>query len=160
MWPVIYFYPDLTYSVKVFSWFCSNLRFVYMKLVKYILQYVSGTLKLGLTFDRKADTLDDVIGNIDSNFAKSKTDWKSIKNYIFIPTGVAISSLSEFQLIVTLCIYKAKYVAIYKAEKEMFWLKYLLAKLGFWKKSISITLYANNQDSIVLSNNSKFYYWT
>lgn len=28
---------DLTYSVGVFSWFCSKIGFVYIKLVKYVL---------------------------------------------------------------------------------------------------------------------------
>lgn len=48
-----------------------------MELIKYVLRYISGTLNLGLKFDREADISDDVVGYTDSDFAGSKTDRKS-----------------------------------------------------------------------------------
>ena len=44
--------------------------------------------------------------------------------------------------------------------KEAAWLRYLLTELGFQKMSIPVTLYTNNQGSIALSNNPKFYHQT
>lgn len=76
MWPAIHAYSDLTYSLGVLSRFCNILGPVYVKLVKHVLQYISGILDLGLKFDGEVDTPDDVIGYIDFNFAVSKTDRK------------------------------------------------------------------------------------
>ena len=53
MWPAIYDHPDLTYSVRLLSQFCKILRPTYVELVKHILQYISSTLNLGLTLNRK-----------------------------------------------------------------------------------------------------------
>lgn len=73
---------------------------------------------------------------------------------------VAISHLSKLQSIVILSTCKAEYVAMCEAKKETIWLGYLLAKLEFWKKFTLITLYADNQGSIALSNNPEFYQQT
>ena len=70
----MHFCPDLVYLVEVFSRFCSNLRPIHIELVKHILHYIFGTLYLGLTFDEEANTPDDMIGYIYSNFAESKSD--------------------------------------------------------------------------------------
>lgn len=65
--------------IEVFSCFYKNPGPIHVKLVKHILWYISSTLGLGLKFNVEADTLDDVIGYIDSNFARSKTDQKLIE---------------------------------------------------------------------------------
>ncbi len=127
-------------------------------LVKHFLQYVSGILELGLKFDREADTPDDVIGYIDSDFAGSKPDRKSTRGYVFMLAGAAISDSSKFQSIVALFTFEAEYIAICEVRKEAVWLGYLLAELGFQKRSTPVTLYADNQGSIVLLNNSEFHH--
>lgn len=67
----IYFSPDLAlYSVKIFSYFYSNHGLVYVESVKHVLQYVSGILELGLTFDKKVNILDDLIRYINSKFVE------------------------------------------------------------------------------------------
>lgn len=74
MWLAMHSCPDLAYSMGVLSYFCKNPKPVHIKLVKYILQYVSGALDLSLVFDGEADMPDNVVRYTDSNFAKSKTD--------------------------------------------------------------------------------------
>lgn len=113
---------------------------------------------MGLTFNKEADIPDNVIGYIDFDFAGSKTNWKLTRGYVFILVGAAISYLSKLQLIIILSIYEAGKIAICKARKETIWLEYLLAEIGFWKRFTPVRLYANNQDSIMLTNNLKFYY--
>ncbi len=95
IWPAMQSCPNLTYSVGVLSYFCSNPRLAYIKLVKYILQYVSGTLKLSLKFDGAADTPDDMVGYTDSDFAGSKIGQKSTEAYDFMLVGATISHLSK-----------------------------------------------------------------
>ena len=65
--------------------------------------------------------------------------------------GAAISHLFKLQSIVALSTCEAKYIAICEARKEVVWLGYLLAELGFWKKSTPVILYTDNQGSIALS---------
>ncbi len=71
--------------------------------------------------------------------------------------GAAISHSSKLQSIVALSTCEAEYVAMCEAGKEAVWLGYLLAELGFRKRSIPVTLYADNQGSIALSNNPEFH---
>ena len=71
MRPAMHSCPDLAYSVEVLSRFCSNPGLAHIELVKHVLQYVSGTLHLGLKFDREADTLDDVVRYTDSDYTSS-----------------------------------------------------------------------------------------
>ncbi len=69
--------PDFAYSVGVLSCFCSNPGPMHVELVKYVLQYVSGTLELGLVLNGEVDIHDEVIGYTDSDFVGSKIDRKS-----------------------------------------------------------------------------------
>lgn len=85
-----------------------------MKLLKYILQYISRTWDLGLKFDKKVDILDNMIGYVDFNIAKSKKNQKLIKGYVFMLAKTAMSYSSRFLLIVILSIYEIKYIVVYK----------------------------------------------
>ena len=62
----------------------------------------------------------------------------------------AISHLSKLLSIVALLTCEAVYIAICEGEKEVVWLGFLLAELGFQKRSIPVTLYADNHGSIAL----------
>ncbi len=113
----------------VLSRFCSNLGPVNVELVKHLLWYLSGTLYLGLKFDGKADTPDDLVGYKDSDFAGSKTYQKLTRRYVFILAECAINHSSKLQSIIVLLIYEAEYIAICKAKKKVVWLGYLLKEL-------------------------------
>ncbi len=91
----MYSCPDLTYSMRILSRFCSNSGPVHVELIKYVLQYTSVTLELELIYDGKTDIPDNIIGYTNSNFVESKIDWKSIRDYVFILAGVVISHLSK-----------------------------------------------------------------
>lgn len=127
----MHFCPDLAYLVGILSRFCRKPRLVHVELVMHVIQYVSGTLQLGLTFDGEADILNDVIGYIDSNFAKLKLDRKSTEGYLFMLAKAAINHLSKFQSIVALSTKETEYVAMCEEKREAVWLGYMLAKLGF-----------------------------
>lgn len=99
-----------------------------------------------------------MIGYMNSDFTGSETDKKLIEVYVFILAKDVISHLLKFQLIISLFTCKAEYITIYEGEKKTAWLRYLLTKLKFQKKSTVIKLYTDNQDFIALLNNSKFYY--
>ncbi len=71
--------------------------------------------------------------------------------------GAAISHSSKLQSIFVLFAYEAEYVAMCEAGKKAVWLRYMLAELGFQKRSIQVTLYADDQGSIALSNKPEFH---
>lgn len=85
----------MAYLVGLFNRFCSNHGPIYVNLVEYTLQYISEILELSLTFDRKINILDDIIGYTDFDFARLKTNQKSIKRYVFIFIRATISYLSK-----------------------------------------------------------------
>lgn len=74
----------------------SNPGPVHVELVKHVLQSVSGTLDLGLRFDGDADTLDDVVGYINSDFAGSKSDRKSTEGDVSMLAGAATVTHQSF----------------------------------------------------------------
>lgn len=77
------------------SYLFSNHGYIHIKLIKHVLQYQSGILELGLRFDKKVNTSDDLFGYINSDLAKSKTDWKSTRDFVFILARAVIIDLSQ-----------------------------------------------------------------
>lgn len=117
--------------MRVFNRFCNNLGLVHVKLINHVLKYISETLDLSLKFDRKVNTLDDIVRYIFLDFVGLKIDQKLTENYIFILARVVTNHLFKLQLIIILSTYKTKYIAMCKVRKEMVWQRYLLAELEF-----------------------------
>ena len=108
----MYATSDLAYSLGVLNRFCNYLRPVHVELVKHVLQHVSKTVDLGLKFDKETDIPNNIVRYVNSNFAWSKTDYKSTEDYIFMLLGAAISHLSKLQSTVVLSSCEIDYVAI------------------------------------------------
>lgn len=83
----------LEHTLSQFLAIISKLMLKTVTFIWLVLYYVFGILKLGITFNRKADIANDVIKYINCNFFKSKTDWKFIEDYVFIPIRVVIRHL-------------------------------------------------------------------
>ena len=60
--------------MRAFNRFSSNSGLIHIKLVKYILYYISEIFYLSSTFDIKIDILNNIIRYIDSNFIRSKSN--------------------------------------------------------------------------------------
>ncbi len=119
MWPTMYAWLDLTYLVGVLSQFYNNPGLVHVELVKHVLQYISGTLDLGLKFNKKVDTLDDIIGYTEFDFSESKINWKSIRSNVFMLVDMIISHLFKLQSIIALSTCKTEYIIMCEARKEV-----------------------------------------
>lgn len=98
-----------------------------------------------------------MIGYINFDFLGLEPNQKSTNIYDFIFVGVIISHSFKLQSIVILSIYKVEYIAGCKVKKEEDLLRYLLAKLGFPKRSTLVIIYTNDQGLITFSTNHKFY---
>ena len=98
-------------------------------LVVQIFRYLSGTLDLGIIF--MANSNDKLIGYSDSDYAGFVDSQKSTGEYIFILSGGFLSHQSKLQNIVSLLSTKSKYIAAYKAGKEVLLVSQFLAAFGF-----------------------------
>lgn len=156
MWAAMHVRSDLAYVVGILNWFSKNYSPAHVELIEHVLQYLSGTLDLGLIFDRKVNTPDDIVGYIDSNLARQK----QVKNQLET-TFLCLENFPSVILQNSICL--SHYQALrwsmlpYINPEETIWLGFFLAKLGFRKNSMPIILYADNPSSIALSNHTKFY---
>ena len=157
IWSIMHSRSNLAQAVRVLSRFCNNSRLVHVVLVKQMLRYVSDIINKKLVFDDFSNILDDVVRYIDFDFVDSKTNRKSIEDYVFKLTDVAISHCFKLQIIVALSTCEAKYVVMCEIDKKIVWIEHLLAELKYRKKKISILLKVDNQETIALAKNFEFH---
>ncbi|KAJ9567060.1 hypothetical protein OSB04_003026 [Centaurea solstitialis] len=99
--------PDIAYAVGV-SRFRSNQGKKHWEAVKWILRYLRGTSKLGITFGNGETML---IGYTDSDMARNKDNMKSTSGYLMTFAGGAVSWQSRLQKCVALSTTEAEYMA-------------------------------------------------
>ena len=92
---------------------------------------------------------------MDADYAGNIDNKKNTIGYVFTLGSTAISWASQLQKIVTLSTTKAEYVAVTKENKELIWLRSLLAKLGIKLKSF--ILYSDSQSAIHLAKNTAYH---
>jgi len=61
--------PDLAYAVSMVSQYMHNPGKKHWSVVKWIFRYLKGTSHIGLVFDKKMVTTDNVVGYVDSDYA-------------------------------------------------------------------------------------------
>ena len=115
--------PDLAHAVGVVSRFLSNPSRKHWEAVKWILRYLRGTSKLGITFGNEKPML---MGYTDSDMAGNKDNMKSTSGFLMTFAGGAVSWQSRLQKCVALSTIEAEYVEATEACKELFWLKRFL----------------------------------
>ncbi|CAM8943782.1 unnamed protein product [Rhodiola kirilowii] len=114
--------PDLAFSISVLSRFMSNPGGKHWLGMKYLLRYLSSTVKLGLVFS-DFDSQHDITGYVDSDYVSNKDNRKSTTSFFFTWAGNCISWKSQLQSIVALSSTEAEYIAATEAVKEAIWLK-------------------------------------
>lgn len=95
----------------------------------WILQYLRGTIDIGLVFDKEGGLDDCVIGFVDFDCAGDH-DKRSLTSYVFTLSSCAISWKATLQAIVALSTTEVGYMAVTKAVKEDISLRGLLGELG------------------------------
>ena len=126
-------------------------------MLKWILQYLKGTMDYGLVLGRKNNGVD-LLGWTDSDWAQDLNTCHSISGFIFDITGGSVLWSSKKQLMVALSTVEAEYMALVNAMKEAIWLHTLLANLGFHQSTVTVVC-ADNQGCIVLSCNLVSHSW-
>ncbi len=81
IWPSVNSRPDISYLVGVLSQYCANSGSKCCNLLIKIFQYLPGTLELGITF--KSDSMDELVGYTDSDWARLEDGQRWTGGYIF-----------------------------------------------------------------------------
>jgi hypothetical protein len=127
--------PDLAYPISKLSRFMTNPTKEHRAAAMRVLKYVKKTLKLGLLFD---GNLNQLIGYSDAEWARDRSDSKSIECYIFKLAGAAISWKSRKQSVISTSSCEAEYTAIFSASLEAVYLGGLLQEFGFPEGPVTI----------------------
>ncbi|GKA67352.1 putative RNA-directed DNA polymerase [Tanacetum coccineum] len=117
--------PDIAYITGMLGRYQSNSGKEHWKAAKKVLRYLQGTKNSILTY-RKTDNLE-VVGYLDSDFAKCKDSSRSTSGYIFMLSGGLLSWRSHKQELTTTSTMMAEYVACYHATSHAILLRNLIS---------------------------------
>jgi Reverse transcriptase (RNA-dependent DNA polymerase) len=101
--------PDLSLSVGIISRFMEKSVYSHWKALKRILQYIQGTVSLGLFYSKAEDYK--LVGYSDSDWCRDIDNRKSTLGYVFFMGDTVFTWLSKKQPIVTLSTCETEYVA-------------------------------------------------
>ena len=85
--------PDICFAVNTLIQFLTDLRNVHLIATKHILRYLRGTFDYGLKYD--ANQKINLEGYVDSDWASSAIDMKSISGFCFSMGSGGISWFSR-----------------------------------------------------------------
>jgi len=98
MYAMVCTMPDLTYAVNIVSQFMSNSGKQHWEVVKWVLRYLRGTVRLDLVFQRlKTGKLGLLQGYIDADYAGGFDQRRSTTGYVFTVAECVISWNAELQ---------------------------------------------------------------
>ena len=118
--------PDIGYTIGVVNRYMSNPGKDHWVVVKWILQYLRGTLRVCLLFGSGNPTLE---GYIDSDMSVDADTSRSTSGYIMTYVGGDVWWKSRLQKVVALSTTAAEYMAAAEAGKEIIRMKEFISKL-------------------------------
>ena len=113
----------------ILSCYLDNSGKEYLVLLKTVFRYVSEVLDVELIFTDNA--ADDLIRYTDADFAKAIDSCKLTSDYMFMLVREYILHQIKCQTVVTLSLYKSKYMTMSEADKEIMWIKWFLKKISY-----------------------------
>ena len=145
--------PDIQYAVCKVAQFNSQPNQHHLTAVKRIFQYLSGTLDLSLTYQRKGSV--SLEGYADADFASDQSDRKSISGYCFFMCGSLVSWYTGKQKAVSVSTSNAEYIALGIAVREALFLQHLLEEIGV--KLGPTVVYEDNQSTLAMTWNPVYH---
>ena len=129
--------------------FQSNPKFSHLMAVKRIIRYLLGTINLGLWYPK--NSLCNLVGYSDSDFAGSKTDRKSTSGTCQFIGSALVSWNSKNKNSVALSTAKAEYIYAGSCCAQILWMKQQLSDYGIVLDHIPIK--CDNTSAINISKN-------
>ena len=127
MYAMVCTWLDIGYSVGVVNRFMSNLGKEHWVVVKWILRYQKGTLRVCLWFGSGKRLLECFI---DSDMSAYVDTIRSSSGYVMVYAGGAVSWQSRLQKTVALSTTEAEYMATVEAGRELLWMKDFIVELA------------------------------
>ena len=150
--------PDISNAVRAIARFSHDPKEVHVKAARKVLDYLSATAHLGLTF-RKESKLGDVqLENdlqtyVDAAYAHKAEDRRSVYGVSVCCGGTLVSWPSRTQKYVTLSTTEVEYVAMVDGVKEALYVRGVLVFLMTSLGSPSIGVFEDNKGAIDLAQN-------
>ena len=141
--------PDITAAVGAVCRFNANPGQVHWAAVKRIIQYLKGTINLGICLRGPPE----LQGWADANWASDPVSRRSTTGYLFKLGESPISWATKLQPTVALSSCEAEYISLAAAAQEAMWLTDLLNHLNIHQPSMVIN--EDNQGTIELTRNTR-----
>lgn len=130
--------PDIMYAIIKLSQFMTNPSKQHFVAAKHLLRYLSGTRNAYIKY---GETIKDIEGFSDSDWAENKDDRHSTSGNCFIIAGAVVSWSSKKQTTVACSSVEAEYLALSDAVKQALWFKTFFYELKIdYVKNIKINL--------------------
>ena len=114
---------DIAFAVGKLSRYTSNPSAYYWQEVRRVLQYLKGTVDLGLTYVGSPSVLE---GYSDASWITNEDDHSSTSGWVFLLGGGAISWASKKQTCISSSTMESEFIALVAAGKEAEWLRNLV----------------------------------
>ena len=147
--------PDLSWVVSKLSQYLAEPKQQHWATAKHILRYLKGTMDQELHYQKCEESLLQLEGYSDADWAADKDDRRSTSGYCFSLTenGPVISWKSRKQPTVALSTCEAEYMALAATTQESMYLVQLLKGIDSSNQHIPVKIYEDNQGAIALSKN-------
>jgi len=142
--------PDISFAVSRLAQYAANPSPQHLRLAKYVLSYLSGTVDTCLRYDGANG--DGLHGYSDSSLADQTDDRHSTSGYVYILINGAISWSSRKQKTVAQNTTEAEYMAMTDAANQAAWYRSFLSELGYTVDD-PIPLHGDNKGAIDLALN-------
>ena len=136
--------PDITFTVNKLCKYMANPGETHWKLLKHLLRYLKGTMKLALQYSFANADLPTLRGYSDSSFADCPDTGRSTLAYTFLYGSAILSWYSKLNTYVTTCTNHSEYNALALAAKESEWLILLFSQLDSAKAYTPLPIYVDN----------------
>nr|GEW53940.1 copia protein [Tanacetum cinerariifolium] len=142
-------WPDIMFSVCVCARFQEAPKTSYLEAVKHILQYIKGTMHLGLWYPKGTDI--EIIVYADSDHVEDYVDRKST-SHICTFVGCCLTYwFSKKQTALAIFTTKAEYISARKACQQALWMKQAL--IDYDVRLDDVPIMCDNKGAINLSKN-------
>jgi hypothetical protein len=143
--------PDLSFAVSYASRFQVCYGQAEVTAVKRIFQYLNGTRKLGLCYERPADFENlELVAFVDASY--DRTGEKSTTGYAIYLNGNLISWKSQKQSVTSKSSAEAEYIALSTVASEIVFIHKLLEEFGL-VVTVPIEVYEDNTSAIKIATN-------
>lgn len=147
--------PDILYAVNIASQHIENVTKEAWNIVKRILKYLKGTIRLEIIFEVN-NNWQSVNAYSDADFANDLNSRKSTTGYVIKLGNYPVIWKSKKQAVVSLSTTESEFLAACETVKEIIWLRRLICEI-VESKCEKPVLHVDNQSAIRLIKNPEFH---